>query len=356
MSQIAISVPPIECPKTQLPTPANLVNLFGTLITQAERAAFTEIEELKDEGKKLKKKIEVVREILSPYDPNFQRIEIPEKEYEIMIQRMINEYSTYVQAKMLEIVADLTPIEINITLLGIQIDVIKFAADREHRSSVIAQIDVDSLYDLLPPEYQLYKDKFDSKDLKAKSIQDFIEEKIKPFLTGNLLDGLKTLGLSFTLPTDPREAAQLAITNIINDTSKSIDEKIEDLKSISIGGYTLEQILGGEFDDNVEISEFTLDRLKTKLLNFAEDYWAYLTKEMLSKITDAIETLADTVGSALKGIIAFLTFDFCAFLSVVGFPKEFDLSEFSGITEVPNNNKGLGKLITTTDETEESGG
>ena len=77
---------------------------------------------------------------------------------------------------------------------------------------------------------------------------------------------------------------------------------------------------------------------------------------MLSKITDAIETLADTVGSALKGIIAFLTFDFCAFLSVVGFPKEFDLSEFSGITEVPNNNKGLGKLLTTTDETEESGG
>ena len=72
MSQITISVPPIECPKTQLPTPANLVNLFGTLITQAERAAFTEIEELKDEGKKLKKKIEVVREILSPYDQNFQ--------------------------------------------------------------------------------------------------------------------------------------------------------------------------------------------------------------------------------------------------------------------------------------------
>ena len=51
--------------------------------------------------------------------------------------------------------------------------------------------------------------------------------------------------------------------------------QIKDLKEITIGGFTIEQILGGEFKEDVEISEFQRDRLMTKLREFAEDYWDY---------------------------------------------------------------------------------
>ena len=34
------------------------------------------------------------------------------------------------------------------------------------------------MYDLLPPEYQSFKDKFDSADLRGKKINDFFEKKV----------------------------------------------------------------------------------------------------------------------------------------------------------------------------------
>ena len=350
MTQLTATVPPMECPDVMLPTPANLSNLFGTLITQAERAIDSEIDELKEEGEKLKEILDKIREILSPYDPNFEKLEIPEKEYEIMIIRLINEYSTYVQAKIMDIIANLLPsLGVEVEILGVTIDAVKFATDRPYRAEILGQINVDSMYDLLPPEYQSFKDKFDSADLRGKKINDFIDNKIKEFLSGNIIQGLKDLGLSFTLPTDPREAIKLAVQEIKDDAKKDMNEKIEDLKTITIGGKTLEEILGGEFDDNVEITEFTFDRLIDKLLQFAQDYWSYLLKEMLSKITEAIKAIP-----GLDKIIEFLTFTFCDFLTLIGFPKTIDLSGFSGIQTVPNVQPPLVSNLTIAVDDEES--
>ena len=355
MTQLTATVPPMECPDVMLPTPANLSNLFGDLITQAERAALSEIDELKEEGQKLKDIVQKIRDtVLSPYDPKFEKLEIPEKEYEIMITRLVNEYSTYVQAKMLEIIQELLDalqidLGITVTILGIEVDAIKFATDRPYRASILGQIDIDSMYDLLPPEYQSFKDKFDSADLRGKKINDFIEKKIKEFLQGNIIQGLKDLGLSFTLPTDPREAVKLAVQEIKADAKKDMNEKIEDLKTITIGGKTLEEILGGEYKDNVEITEFTFDRLIDKLLQFAQDYWSYLWKKMLSDITDAIKAIP-----GLKKIIEFLTFTFCDFLTLIGFPKTIDLSGFSGIQTVPNVREPLVTNINIVEDEESS--
>ena len=350
MTQLTATVPPMECPDVLLPTPANLANLFGDLITQAEKAIDSEIDELKEEGKKLKEILDKIREILSPYDPNFEKLEIPEKEYEIMIIRLINEYSTYVQAKIMDIIANLLPsLGVEVEILGVTVDAVKFATDRPYRAEILGQINVDSMYDLLPPEYQSFKDKFDSADLRGKKINDFIDNKIKEFLSGNIIQGLKDLGLSFTLPTDPREAVKLAVQEIKDDAKKDMNEKIEDLKTITIGGKTLEEILGGEFDDNVEITEFTFDRLIDKLLQFAQDYWSYLLKEMLSKITEAIKAIP-----GLDKIIEFLTFTFCDFLTLIGFPKTIDLSGFSGIQTVPNVQPPLVSNLTIAVDDEES--
>ena len=116
-----------------------------------------------------------------------------------------------------------------------------------------------------------------------------------------------------------------------------------------VGPFSVEEILGGEFKDNVEITEFTFDRLIDKLLNFAQDYWSYLVKEMLSTITDAIKLIP-----GLDKIIEWLTFTFCDFLTLLGFPKTIDLSGFSGIQTVPNVKEALVENLTISTEDEES--
>ena len=319
MTTPTLTIPPLECPAVLLPTPANLANYFKGL---ASHAYTYEIEELK-------KILEDLEFIFEPFDPKFKKLEIPEIEWEIRIQGLVDEFSTYVQSQLLKIVADLVAIEITVEILGIEVDVIKFATDRTYLNTLFDDIDldIDNLYELLPPEYKLYKDKFDSLDFKKKTVKDFFKEKVKDFQTGNFIQGLQDLGLGFTLPTDPRAAAKLAIQTIIADEKKDIEQQIEDLKNIQIGPFTIEQILGGEIKEKVEISEFQRDRLIKKLINFAQDYFAYLLKEVLSKITNAIKDIP-----GLDAIIAFLTFDFCKFLELIGVPKTIQLP--GGIQEV----------------------
>lgn len=319
MTTPTLTIPPLECPAVLLPTPANLANYFKGL---ASHAYTYEIEELK-------KILEDLKPIFEPFDPKFKKLEIQEIEWEIRIQGLVDEFSTYVQSQLLKIVADLTSIEITVNILGIEVDVIKFATDRTYLNTLFDDIDldIDNLYELLPPEYKLYKDKFDSLDFKKKTVKDFFKEKVKDFQTGNFIQGLQDLGLGFTLPTDPRAAAKLAIQTIIADEKKDIEQQIEDLKNIQIGPFTIEQILGGEIKEKVEISEFQRDRLIKKLINFAQDYFAYLLKEVLSKITNAIKDIP-----GLDAIIAFLTFDFCKFLELIGVPKTIQLP--AGIQEV----------------------
>ena len=334
-----ITIPPLECPGVLLPTPANLVNYFKGLASFAYTNARDDLkEDAEEELKKIQKVADDIKEILEtlkpifdPYDPKFKKLEIQEIEWEIRIQGLVDEFSTYVQSQLLKIVSDLTSIEITVPILGIEVDVIKFVTDRTYLTTLLDEIDldIDRLYDLLPPEYKLYKDKFDSLDFRKKSIRDYFNEKVKEFQTGQFILGLEDLGLGFTLPTDPRAAAKLAIQTIIADEKKDIEQQIEDLKAIKIGPFTIEQILGGEITEKVEISEFKRDRLIKKLLNFAQDYFAFLFKEVLSKITDAIKLIP-----GLDAIISLLTFDFCKFLTLIGVPKTIELPAGSGIEEV----------------------
>ena len=104
MSEIKVEIPPLECPAVLLPTPKNLMDFFGKLATEAEKAALSGVEELKKQGEDLKKILDSVRSILSPYDPDFKAISIPEQEFKIMIQRLIEEFHIYVPTKILELI------------------------------------------------------------------------------------------------------------------------------------------------------------------------------------------------------------------------------------------------------------
>ena len=142
MSEIKVEIPPLECPAVLLPTPKNLMDFFGKLATEAEKAALSGVEELRKQGEDLKKILDSVRSILSPYDPDFKAISIPEQEFKIMIQRLIEEFHIYVPTKILELINSLFPISLTMTVpgLGISIDILKVATDREYLKELAKEI------------------------------------------------------------------------------------------------------------------------------------------------------------------------------------------------------------------------
>ena len=196
-----ISVPPFECVGELLPTPANMTNMFGTIATNAEKLALSTVEEWKDEGEKLKDVLDTFREFLVAYDPKWKRLEMPEKEWEIMIQRLMEEYPMYIQNTILQLVSKIIPINFQLPLLGLQIDLIKLVSDRAYLDQLMAdvqgygadvqaQIDglasdlspearqeaidklrgdkLDAIYQLLPSEYKMFagEHKFETADFK----------------------------------------------------------------------------------------------------------------------------------------------------------------------------------------------
>ena len=334
-------VPPMECPAVLLPTPANLSNFFGTIATNMEKMLLSEVEEIKEEGQKLKDTLEAVREILGPYDPKFQRLSIPEKEWEIMIQRLLEEYPMYVPAKILEIINEVFTIEFNFTIPGInlEVDLKKLATDRNYLSEKIAEIDVDAMYDLIPSEYKIFGGEFglENKELKAKQIQDYIKneatKKMNLLMTGGftgVIDLFKevwdALGLP-SLPTLPPTGFPdvKGLIDAALDDAKTDLEKLEALKEIKIAGFDIVALLGGEFNDNIESLEFKIARINAKLKEFEQNWQQFLIKEWMMKVTKFF----DAIG--LGTLTQWITFDFCDFMKLIGIPTTIEIS-YSGMT------------------------
>jgi len=327
----AISLPQIECPGVLLPTPANLRNLFGGLATHAYRY---EIDSLKEE-------LESIRSLLDIYDPNFEKIEIPELEWEIMITRLSSEYPMYVQQKILELINDLFPIDFNVTILGIQIDILEFLANPNSVLDNIELEEVDSIYDLIPSEYKVWN-KFDTADFKKESIRNYIRsevaKKMNLLMSGGfsgLIDLFDEIWDSLGLPSFPG-LQEIDLEALIRDKT------IEELEQVQIFGFSLLDLLGGEFDDNVEIPEFQKERLLKRAREFTEEWQTYLVKLWMQKVT----SFFDAIG--LGSITQWITFNFCNYLTLVGFPKTIDLPD-SVQTLINNTESPLPNTTETSD-------
>ena len=323
MAAPSITLPALECPDVLLPTPANLVNLFGGLATQAYRYP--------DELKDLKEKLEQIEEdILDIYNPKWEKIDIPEKKWDIMMTRLAAEYPMYVQQKILELIHTLFPIDFNVTILGISIDIIEFLKDPSSIRNSLELEEIDSIYDLIPDEYKVW-DKFETPDFKKESVINYIRSEVAKKMnllmhggfTG-LIDLFDEIWSALGLPSLPA-LETLDLEALIKDKTT------EELESISIFGYSLNDLLGGEFDNNVDIDEYNKERLLKRAREFKEEWQTYLIKKWMEKVT----SFFDAIG--LGALTQWTTFTFCDFLTIVGFPTTIDLPA-SVQTSVPTTN------------------
>ena len=321
MTTPSVTLPALECPDVLLPTPANLSNLFGGLATHAYRY---EIDSLKE-------KLEQIEEdILDIYNPKWEKIDIPEKKWDIMMTRLAAEYPMYVQQKILELIHTLFPIDFNVTILGISINIIEFLKDPSSIRNSLELEEIDSIYDLIPDEYKVW-DKFETADFKKESVINYIRSEVAKKMnllmhggfTG-LIDLFDEIWSALGLPSLPA-LETLDLEALIKDKTT------EELESISIFGYSLNDLLGGEFDNNVDIDEYNKERLLKRAREFAEEWQTYLIKKWMEKVT----SFFDAIG--LGALTQWITFTFCDFLTIVGFPTTIDLPA-SVQTSIPTTN------------------
>ena len=311
MAVPSVTLPALECPDVLLPTPANLSNLFGGLATMSYRYP--------DELADLKAKLEQIEEdILDIYNPKWEKIDIPEKKWDIMMTRLAAEYPMYVQKKILELINSLFPIEFNVTILGISIDILEFLEDPSSIRDSLELEEIDSIYDLIPDEYKVW-DKFETADFKKESVINYIRsevaKKMNLLLHGGftgLIDLFEEIWDALGLPSIPA-LEELDLEALIRDKTT------EELESISIFGYSLNDLLGGEFDNNVDIDEYNKERLLKRAREFAEEWQTYLIKKWMEKVT----SFFDAIG--LGALTQWITFTFCDFLTIIGFPTTIDL-------------------------------
>ncbi len=228
-----IELPALECPDTILPTPANMTNFFSGLATFPEKIllyaqdlAGEEKEKFIKQAEDLQKIVDDLREFFKPYDPDFKKIEIPEKEWEIMIQRFMEEYPMYIQSQIMSILSSF--VSFTVPILGISIDVLKLCTDREYLDELGKEIsgygadmeakiaalregeweglseeeiqekiealrseEIDRLYALLPDEYKFFDGTYglENSELKAKQLMDFIKNECTKFMNGQMFAG-----------------------------------------------------------------------------------------------------------------------------------------------------------------------
>tara|TARA_B100001094_G_scaffold38698_1_gene33047 strand:- start:714 stop:1709 length:996 start_codon:yes stop_codon:yes gene_type:complete len=311
MSTPSISLPKLDCPDVLLPTPADLSNLFGGLATHAYRY---EIESLKTTLEQIEENI------LDIYNPKWEKIDIPEKKWDIMMTRLSAEYPMYVQQKILELINTIFPISFNVTILGIQIDILEFLSNPNSVLDNLKLEEIDSVYDLIPDEYKVWN-KFETADFKKESVRNYLRSEVAKKMNLLLHGGFTGLIGMFDEIWDTLGLPTIPALETLDLEALIRDKTAEELEQLQIFGFKLKDLLGGDFDDNVEIPEFSKERLLKRAREFAEEWQTYLIKTWMQKVT----SFFDAIG--LGALTQWITFTFCDFLTIIGFPKTIALPD-----------------------------
>ena len=372
----------IPCPATLLPTAADLANIFKQvanipsqlqveaekLKAQAESAVQTAVrnailEAVAPYEQKIQQVLGILENVekalgnfpISVSKPIFGSIKIPDMEWERIITALCNEYHLYVQAKIMELIEPILPINLEIPVLGININPIKLFADPEYRAQLKAQFaeKAEVYMSLIPEIYRTFEGTLGifSRGIQADAIFAYIMTKLQNgALTliydafGGLIKKFKTIWDALQLPALPALLdlnvegildaligalkkqlnslkqkllnAPAEIAQEIAEQMLSIQNKIlETLKSLSIAGFSILDLIGGEIESFVESIEQKIDRLVEAARNFGEIWPQYLIKQWMAKVTAFFNAIG------LSALTQFVTFNFCQFLTLIGMPK-----------------------------------
>jgi len=205
----------------------------------------------------------------------------------------------------------------------------------------------DKFWALLPDSYKLFGGDFglSSIELKVETIWSYIRSKLNGGMTGLLADAFKALIKLFKIPWDllglpdiplplPDLNVESILQAIIDAWKKKVEQGkatyadlIEELEKVSLAGFDLLSLIGGKIEESIETAERKIERLMEAARDFGANWPRYLLVKWMEIVTKFFETIG------LGAIVEFITFTFCDFLNILGFPKTIDLSFSEDITE-----------------------
>ncbi len=312
---------------------------------------------LEKEAQQLRDLLESIEDLLGSFpisisDPVFPTLTVPEIEWERRITAMVQEYHLFVQVKIMEIVNSVLPISFSVPIMGLSIDVVKLFTDPNYKVTLKAQIaaDIDTFYALIPDTYKTFDGTYglEVNDFKAEAVWNYIMSQLNKGALGilhgafaGLIDKFSSIWEPLGLPALPA-LTDLNVEQLIKDKIESLEEQIksapDDLKDslrkealaalekISLVGYTLMDLLGGEPNDFVESMEKKMDRFKTRLRDFGEEWPKFLIQTWMEKITAFFEAIG------LSALVSWITFTFCDFLKIIGLPTSIAIPAGIDIT------------------------
>ena len=349
MTATSITLP---CDSVLLPKPTDLVNIFNNIINQI---SLLEMNGFEKEAQQLRDLLESIEDLLGSFpisisDPVFPTLTVPEIEWERRITAMVQEYHLFVQVKIMEIVDSVLPISFSVPIMGLSIDVVKLFTDPNYKVTLKAQIaaEVDTFYALIPDTYKTFDGTYglEVNDFKAEAVWNYIMSQLNKGALGilhgafaGLIDKFSSIWEALGLPALP-VLTDINVEQLIKDKIESLEEQIksapDDLKDslrkeaiaalekISLVGYTLMDLLGGEPNDFVESMEKKMDRFKTRLRDFGEEWPKFLILEWMENVTAFFEAIG------LSALVQYITFTFCDFLKIIGLPTSLAIP--AGIT------------------------
>ena len=349
MTTTSISLP---CDSVLLPKPTDLTNIFNNIINQI---SLLEMNGLEKEAQQLRDLLESIEDLLGSFpisisDPVFPTLTVPEIEWERRITAMIQEYHLFVQVKIMEIIDSVLPISFSVPIMGLSIDVVKLFTDPNYKVILKAQIaeEVDTFYALIPDTYKTFDGTYglEVDDFKAEAVWNYIMSQLNKGALGilhgafaGLIDKFSTIWETLGLPALPA-LTDLNVEALIQTRIQAIEAQIKAapqdakealrreglaaLEKISLVGFTLMDLLGGEPNDFVESMEKKMDRFKTRLRDFGEEWPKFLILQWMEKVTAFFEAIG------LSALVQYITFTFCDFLKIIGLPTSIAIP--AGIT------------------------
>lgn len=262
------------------------------------------------------------------------------KEAREAVEEMLQEFHIYVPVKIMELISKIIPVEFNVTILGLEIDILRILT-KEEQQSIKDQIaeDIDKFYALLPDEYKVFDGEFgvECDEWKAKATWKYIKSEIMDYATNSifkLADKLigkfkeiwDSLGLP-KLPTAFEFDLEAKIRQIKEDAKSKYDEKSleyreyikEKLENLSIAGFDISKITGGGVNLSVQSLE---DKINEMIADF-RDFKINWKKKLLMEWTKVVEKFFKAIG--LGKIFDFVSLTFCDLLKLIGFPQSIDI-------------------------------
>ena len=336
----------IPCPATTLPTQAELTNLFvgiaqlpSKLILMASNEFYAERDQLIAAAMEIKKLLagvsktieNVVGDITNPLFIDFR---IPELEWQQKIESLLNNFHSFILNKLITLISALIPLNLNITILGITVDLVAFFSSPTNVfASIKQQISskIDTFYNMLPDAYKLFGGLFgfEIPTFKMQSVIDYFMSMLNKGLIGILHSALTALINKFKSIWDtlglPMIAALLTfdvdsfIAGLIASAKGNAAKALENLKNVTLFGFSVNSIIGGSINTLIQNSEMELRRIIRALRDFANNWQKKLILDWMQVVTSFLNAIG------LSSLLSWVVFTFCSFLQLIGFPSSINI-------------------------------